>query len=90
MKILSLQETDWINRCPHQQHHLMDRMASNRIRVDYDKDADVLYISFRKPRHADDSEMEDNLIYPYRGRDLAGIAVIGAERCDVSVEGEDR
>lgn len=27
MKILLLQETDWIKRGPHQQHHLMDRMA---------------------------------------------------------------
>ncbi len=27
MKLLVLQETDWIKRGPHQQHHLMDRMA---------------------------------------------------------------
>lgn len=27
MRILLLQETDWIKRGPHQQHHLMDRMA---------------------------------------------------------------
>jgi len=27
MRILVLQETDWIRRGPHQQHHLMDRMA---------------------------------------------------------------
>lgn len=27
MKILMLQEADWIKRGPHQQHHLMDRMA---------------------------------------------------------------
>ena len=90
MKLLVLQETDRVKRGPHHQHRLMDRMASNRIRIDYDKDADVLYVSFRKPRHADDSEMEDNLIYPYRGRDLAGITVIGAEGCGVSVGGGGR
>lgn len=27
MKLLVLQETDWLKRGPHQQHHLMDRMA---------------------------------------------------------------
>src|SRR3972149_8080892 len=27
MRILLLQETDWIKRGPHQQHHLMERMA---------------------------------------------------------------
>ena len=51
MKILLLQETDWIKRGPHQQHHLMDRMAlrGHQIRViDYeylwkeDKDKKVL------------------------------------------------
>lgn len=39
MNILVLQETDWIKRGPHQQHHLMDRMAlrGHNIRViDYD------------------------------------------------------
>jgi UDP-N-acetylglucosamine:LPS N-acetylglucosamine transferase len=35
MKLLVLQETDWIKRGPHQQHHLMDRMAlkGHEIRV---------------------------------------------------------
>lgn len=35
MKILMLQEADWIKRGPHQQHHLMDRMAlrGHEIRV---------------------------------------------------------
>lgn len=39
MRILLLQETDWIKRGPHQQHHLMDRMAlrGHEIRViDYE------------------------------------------------------
>lgn len=39
MNILVLQETDWIKRGPHQQHHLMDRMAlrGHKIRViDYE------------------------------------------------------
>jgi glycosyltransferase involved in cell wall biosynthesis len=39
MNILVLQETDWIKRGPHQQHHLMDRMAlrGHQIRViDYE------------------------------------------------------
>ena len=27
MKILIVQESDWLERNPHQQHHLMERMA---------------------------------------------------------------
>ena len=39
MKILVIQETDWIKRGPHTQHHLLDRMAlkGHKIRViDYE------------------------------------------------------
>ncbi len=31
MKLLVLQETDWLKRGPHQQHHLMDRMALSPV-----------------------------------------------------------
>jgi glycosyltransferase involved in cell wall biosynthesis len=39
MKILLVQETDWLKRGPHQQHHLMDRLAlrGHEVRViDYE------------------------------------------------------
>jgi uncharacterized protein YuzE len=58
-------------------------MPSNQIWVDYDEYADVLYISFQKPQHADESEMEDNIVYHYRGKDLVGITVIGAKKYSV-------
>ena len=54
--------------------------------VDYDEDADVLYISFQKPQHADESEMEDNIVYHYRVKDLVGITVIGAKKYGVKDE----
>ena len=35
MRILVVQESDWLERNPHQQHHLMERMATrgHEIRV---------------------------------------------------------
>jgi glycosyltransferase involved in cell wall biosynthesis len=55
MNLLILQETDWIKRGPHQQHHLMDRMAlrGHEIHViDYDylwkDDKDKQIITGRK------------------------------------------
>jgi uncharacterized protein YuzE len=65
--------------------HLL-KMPSNRIWIDYDEDADVLYISFQKPQHADESEMEDNIVYHYQGKDLVGITVIGAKKYGVKDE----
>jgi len=46
---------------------------------DYDVEADVLYISFRKPQQANDSIMEsDGNIYHYRDDELVGITVLNA------------
>jgi len=33
--------------------------------IDYDKEADVLYISFKKPQQANDSVMEEDIILPF-------------------------
>ena len=55
-------------------------MQSEHIWIDYDQEADVLYVSFRKPQHADDSEMDDNVITHYSGDMVVGITVIGAQK----------
>ena len=50
-----------------------------RFWVDYDKEADVLYISFRHPQKATDTQMtEDGLLFRYHGHDLVGITVLDA------------
>ena len=51
---------------------------SNKIWTDYDDEADVLYISFRKPQQANDSILEENAIYHYRDQELVGITVLRA------------
>ena len=51
---------------------------SPKIWVDYDDEADVLYISFHKPQKANDSIMEDNIIYHYRDEELVGITILRA------------
>jgi chemotaxis signal transduction protein len=41
MKILLVQESDWLKRNPHQQHHLMGRMSirgHETVVIDYDID----------------------------------------------------
>jgi len=50
---------------------------SHHIWIDYDVEADVLYVSFRKPQQATDSELEDNVVYHYRQGDLVGLTIIG-------------
>lgn len=49
--------------------------------TDYDAEADILYISFRKPQQANDSVMEDDgNIYHYHNSDLVGITVLHASK----------
>ena len=50
-----------------------------RIWTAYDKEADVLYINFKKPSHADDSELtEDDIIVRYEKGKVIGITVLNA------------
>ena len=39
--------------------HLI-KMPQTKMWVDYDKEADVLYVSFKRPQRATDSEMLEN------------------------------
>lgn len=55
------------------------KMPSKRLWVDYDDETDVLYISFRKPQQANDSVMEDDIIYHYHNEDLVGITILHAK-----------
>ena len=52
-----------------------------RIWAAYDKEADVLYINFKKPSRADDSNLtDDDLIIRYEERDVVGITVLNASK----------
>ena len=49
--------------------------------IDYDKEVDVLYISFEKPQKADDSIIQDDgKIYHYRSESIVGITVPNASK----------
>ncbi len=56
-------------------------LSARHLWSDYDPEADVLYISFRKPQQANDSIMEDDgNIYHYRDEELVGISVLNASQ----------
>jgi len=47
----------------------------------YDAEADVLYINFKKPSHATDSELtEDDVILRYEGDAIVGITILHASK----------
>jgi uncharacterized protein YuzE len=46
-----------------------------KLDIDYDQEADVLYISFGQPQPADDSEEVNDVIYRFRENELLGITI---------------
>ena len=68
-------EVDILNSIPH-----LLMTPSKKIWIDYDDEADVLYISFYKPQKANDSLMEDNVVYHYRDDKLVGLTVLRAAK----------
>lgn len=47
----------------------------------YDAEADVLYINFKKPSHATDSEITDNdIVVRYENGDVVGLTVLHASK----------
>lgn len=58
--------------------HLL-KLSKQNIWFDYDKEADVLYINYRKPQNATDSEMlENGVIVRYCGDEIVGLTILDA------------
>jgi uncharacterized protein YuzE len=56
-------------------------LPSGRMWTSYDQEADVLYINFKKPSHADDSELlENDVLVRYEQGEVVGITVLNASR----------
>ena len=60
---------------------LLLKFPERRMWIDYDKEADVLYISFKRPQKATDSEMlEGGVMVRYRGEEIVGLTILGASK----------
>lgn len=60
--------------------HLLD-ISHKKIWVDYDQEADVLYVNFKKPAHAEDSELtDDDVIVRYEKGQVVGITFLHASK----------
>lgn len=58
---------------------LLINFPEQRFSVDYDDEADVLYISFKRPQKATKTELTENgLLLRYHNNELVGITVLDA------------
>ena len=57
----------------------LTRIGSDKLFVDYDKQADVLYVSFGKPQKADNAiQGEDGIIRRKKGNKIIGLTILNA------------
>lgn len=60
---------------------LMMTIPYKRVWSSYDEEADVLYFNFKKPSHADDSELtDDDISIRYEGETVIGITALNASK----------
>lgn len=60
--------------------HLLS-ISFKRIWYSYDEEADVLYLNFKKPSRADDSELtDDDIIIRYEEGEVIGVTVLHASK----------
>lgn len=57
------------------------KLEQNNIWLSYDEEADVLYLNFKKPSRADDSELLDNdVIVRYENDEVVGLTILNASK----------
>ena len=69
---------------PHLQDYLklipvLNRSPQHAVWVNYDEEPDTLYVNFKKPSHATESELtDDDVIIRYEGEVVIGFTVLHA------------
>jgi uncharacterized protein YuzE len=60
---------------------VVKRTPQGSLWSSYDAEADVLYINFKKPSHATDSELtDDDVIIRYEGDEIIGFTILHASK----------
>jgi uncharacterized protein YuzE len=57
----------------------LSRVGAQHLWIDYDPEADALYVNFQKPQRSTESELlENGVILRYRGDKLVGMVIFDA------------
>lgn len=54
--------------------------GDSKFVVDYDQEADVLYVNFDNPQKSDDATQKDGIITRKKGKKLIGLTILNASR----------
>jgi uncharacterized protein YuzE len=69
---------DFASRCVALAMEML-KLPAQHMWLDYDKEADVLYVSFRKPQRASETmELGDDILVRKDGKDIVGLTILNA------------
>ena len=69
---------DFVARCTAMATDML-RLPARHVWVDYDQEADVLYMSFRRPQSATKTiEVDDDILVRKDGRTIVGLTILNA------------
>jgi uncharacterized protein YuzE len=79
MATVTAKETaDFVSRCVALATKIM-KLPARQVWLDYDKQADVLYMSFRKPQGATETiELDDDILLRKAGKEIVGLTILNA------------
>ncbi|WP_207691130.1 DUF2283 domain-containing protein [Desulfonema limicola] len=79
MEALIAKETNnFIGQCVNVASDIL-RMSAAQVWINYDKEADVLYMSFRKPQRATETvELDDDMLLRKDGEKIVGLTILNA------------
>jgi uncharacterized protein YuzE len=70
--------SEFIGKCVVMASEMM-KLRTQHLWLDYDKEADVLYMSFRKPQRATTTiETDDNILIRKDGNSIVGLTILNA------------
>lgn len=59
---------------------IIRKYPSDHVWIDYDREADVLYINLERPQRATDSVLKDNVLVRRRNGKVIGLTVLNASK----------
>ena len=77
-QIKAVNAEEFIGKCMVMASNMM-KLKAQHIWLDFDQEADVLYISFRKPQRATDTiETDDDILIRKHGNTIVGLTILNA------------
>ena len=78
--IATRKTADFVSSCVALATKILE-LPIQHVWLDYDKQADVLYMSFRKPQRATVTvELEDDILIRKDGKEIVGLTILNASR----------